>query len=135
MMYWKSANPSTAGLKDDVDWEWCTLCPHEATHACCRFSALNSQTDDDKAKITGEKDAAQKGKAKEEAAKPQGCGLRLCQKCAAAVIQEPITAFKELVKLKVGKIKISWDKTEVRADAELLLEDGSLANLLRAGGP
>ncbi|KAL8636057.1 MAG: hypothetical protein Q9228_006510 [Teloschistes exilis] len=135
VMYWKSANASTAGLKDDVDWEWCSLCPHEATHACCRFSALNSLTDDDKAKIIGKKDALQKGKAEEVAAKPQGCGLRLCQKCAAAVTQEPITKFKRLVKLKVGKVKNSWDKTEVRADAELLLEDGSLANLLRAGGP
>ncbi|KAL9576859.1 MAG: hypothetical protein Q9212_006762 [Teloschistes hypoglaucus] len=133
---WKYANDGWPGSYDDVDWEWCNLCMNEATHACYRVNVLDRQTDE--ADITGEKDASArkgKGKAKEETAKPQGCGLRLCEECASYLCQEPVETLEECLLSKVARLKDWWNRTGVRADAELLLQNGSLANFLRQGGP
>ncbi|KAI4201691.1 MAG: hypothetical protein LQ350_003045 [Teloschistes chrysophthalmus] len=133
---WKYANDGWPGSYDDVDWEWCSVCMHEATHACCSVSVLDRQTAEE-AEITDKAYAARKGKgkAKEETGKPQGCGLRLCEECATCLCQEPVETLEELLQLTVGRLKNWWNTTGVRADAELLLENGSLANFLRDGGP
>ncbi|KAL8661538.1 MAG: hypothetical protein Q9202_005483 [Teloschistes flavicans] len=122
---WLLTSASTPGPHPAVDWEWCTLCPSPAAHACrCPFAPIipppNAEAE------TADEGNAAKDKGPSKNVQGQGCGLRVCELCAA-MFDESLYCFDSLVEQKVAEGDTEGDECRVRADAEVLLPEGSLA--------
>lgn len=129
---WLITSAATPGPYPAIDWEWCTLCPSPAAHACRCAAALILQPPKAEAETADEANAAAQ-KSKDEGPSQnvlaQGCGLRVCELCAA-MFEESLYCFDSLVERKVAEGDTEGDECRVRADAEVLLPEGSLARFL-----
>ncbi|KAL9025237.1 MAG: hypothetical protein Q9196_005906 [Gyalolechia fulgens] len=97
------------GMAERAEWDWCCVCPSPASYGCCR--------------------PHEEGMGDERMGNESGCGLRLCEECAVALVAECRDDLEELVKKKTKEGK--EDEFAVRADAEFLTRGGEL--LTRVG--
>lgn len=88
---------------------WCSICPAPASYRCCA-------TDD--CEFEGEDTTSPAEK---------GCGLHLCQSCAAALVNQHNLSLEGLIDKLEKAMEVTEGIFELRADANFLHPRGELA--------
>lgn len=109
----------TPDAASSAPFDWCSICPAAALFACCKpMEDMGYQAD--------------------EIAKGEetGCGLKLCEPCAVALVNDHGGALPQLLgKLMLEKSKLTKENRGfvLRADADFLHPDGELLRRMAAG--